>query len=95
MNVPTDSSLSLTPEMRSLVQELIESGRFASAEQAVYGALLLLRESGPLDAEEVADLRDEVAIGLRQLDAGQGEAWDPDAVKARLRTRLASERSAG
>jgi antitoxin ParD1/3/4 len=90
-----ESSVRLTPEMAQLVQSLIDSGRFSSAEEAVHGALLLLREEPMDDVDDLAEMQEDVRIGLAQLDAGQGEPWDADAVKARLRERAAAERSAG
>jgi antitoxin ParD1/3/4 len=90
-----ESCVQLSPEMTELVQSLIDSGRFSSAAEAVHGALLLLRDEPLDDVDDLSDLQEDVRIGLAQLDAGQGEPWDPDAIKARLRARLAAERSAG
>ena len=90
-----DSSVQLSPEMAQLVTSLIESGRFSSAAEAVHGALLLLREEPLEDVDDLAELRDDVQLAIDELDAGLGEPWDPEAIKARLRARLAAERSAG
>jgi putative addiction module CopG family antidote len=88
-------SVQLSPEMAQLVHSLVDSGRFSSAAEAVHGALLLLRDEPLDDVDDLAELQEEVRIGRAQLDAGQGEPWDPEAVKVRLRARLAAERSAG
>jgi antitoxin ParD1/3/4 len=90
-----ESSVQLSPEMAQLVQSLIDSGRFASAAEAVHGALLLLRDEPLDDTDDLVEMQEDVRLGLAQLDAGQGEPWDADAVKARLRARAAAERSAG
>jgi putative addiction module CopG family antidote len=90
-----ESSVPLSPEMAQLVRSLVDSGRFSSAAEAVHGALLLLRDEALDDVDDLAELQEDVRVGLAQLDAGQGEPWDPEAVKARLRDRLAAERSGG
>ena len=35
--------------------------------------------------EELRELREAVQVGLDQLDAGQGDVWDVERTKARLR----------
>jgi hypothetical protein len=35
------------------------------------------------------DLRREIQVGIAQLDRGEGERWDAEAIKARLREQFA------
>jgi antitoxin ParD1/3/4 len=94
MAAEPENLVPLSPEMSRLVRELVDSGRFPSAADAVHGALLLLRDDDPPDADEAEGLRADVAAGLAQLDAGQGRPWDAEAAKARLRASAApAERS--
>ena len=95
MSANPETAVQLSPETYRLVQELVESGRFPSAAAAVHGALLLLRDDGPPDADESEELRADVAVGLAQLDAGQGKPWDPERTKARVRAHVSGEWSAG
>ena len=80
-------SVPLTPETSRLLQDLVDSGRFASPAEAVHGALLLLRDAPLDDVDDLAELREDVNAGLAQLDAGLGQPWDAEQVKARLRAR--------
>jgi hypothetical protein len=38
--------------------------------------------------EELRELREAVQVGLDQLDAEQGDVWDVESTKARLRERV-------
>ena len=38
--------------------------------------------------QDLADLREDVKLGLDQLDAGQGAEWDVEETKARLRAHV-------
>ena len=90
-----EQSVALSPEMAQLAHELVKSGQFSSAAEAVHGALLLLRDQPLDDVADIAELRQDVAVGLAQRDAGLGEPWDVEAVKDRLRARASGERGAG
>jgi antitoxin ParD1/3/4 len=65
-------NVSLTPELEQLVAEKVQSGRYSSASEVIREALRLLEEHDELRQKRLADVRDKVDRGLRQLDQGQG-----------------------
>jgi antitoxin ParD1/3/4 len=95
--------ISLSPEQVSFLERQVQSGRFASAEDAIRGAvdLLELHEADDLVGWDIDELRREVQLGIDQLDRGEGIEMDEAAlhemmegVKARGRARLARESAA-
>jgi antitoxin ParD1/3/4 len=85
-------NISLTRELRALVEERVRSGRYQSASEVVREALRLLQ-----DVEEVRDLRlkslrKAIAAGLSDLDRGRSTSFDAKAlagIKARARRSAA------
>ena len=69
-------NVSLTPELEEIVAQRVNSGRYASASEVVREALRLLEERDRLER-----LRQDVRLGLEQLDQGGGRLFDNQAVK--------------
>ena len=78
-------NVSLSPEVQSLVEELVRSGRFASPEDVIHAGLASLMQQerlarvpvGELE-QSVPGLRQKVATGLAEARAGKtgdGEAF--------------------
>jgi antitoxin ParD1/3/4 len=65
-------NVSLTPELEQLVAEKVESGRYTSASEVIREALRLLEEHDQLKQQRIAQVREKIDRGLRQLDAGEG-----------------------
>lgn len=63
-------SISLTPELLSLIKSKVDSGRYTSTSEVVREALRLLERAGRLEAERVADLRNAWNEGVDSGDAG-------------------------
>lgn len=78
-----EMNVSLTPELEQLVAEKVESGRYTSASEVIREALRLLEEQDQLKQQRLAQVREKIDRGLRQLDEGQG--INPDEARARLR----------
>ncbi|MGE5608384.1 MAG: type II toxin-antitoxin system ParD family antitoxin [Bacillota bacterium] len=76
-------TISLSPELQRFVEEQVRSGRFVTADAAVAEAVRQMKER----EEKLASLRREIQIGLDELDRGQGEPWDVEAMKADLRRK--------
>jgi len=66
----------LTPQLERLVQEKVESGRYASADEVVCEALLLLEEREEARVAELGRLRSRIDESL--LEAERGEVTDGD-----------------
>lgn len=63
-------NVSLTPEMLAFVNELTNSGGYASASEVVREGLRLLEQEKAAETERLEILRREVGAGLADLHAG-------------------------
>lgn len=61
------------PQLQALIQQQVDSGRFASAEEVIEAAVRLLDER-----ERLARLRAAIAVGDEQIARGQVVEWTPD-----------------
>jgi len=77
----------LTEQREQLVRSLVEGGQFASEDDVIDTALQLLQERS--DQARLADLRNEIAIGIEQADRGELAPFDPHATLARIRSHQA------
>jgi antitoxin ParD1/3/4 len=78
-------NVSLTPQLEDLVKRKVDSGLYNSSSEVVREALRLLEERDRLQEMRLAELRQEIQIGLDQLDRGEGV--DGKEVFAELRAR--------
>jgi antitoxin ParD1/3/4 len=72
-------NINLPPDQQAFVENLVESGRFASADDVIGECVRLLASR--------EQLREQVNVGVEQAD--RGELIDHDTVFANLRTRAA------
>jgi len=78
-------NVSLTPELEKMVAERVASGRYASASEVIREALRLLDERDQLN-----QLRQDVRLGLEQLDQGNRRPFDNHALE-RIKVKGANE----
>lgn len=64
-------NVSLTPELEQFVQTKVKSGRYLSASEVVREALRLLEQRDRLRELRIETLRQEIAIGIEQIDRGE------------------------
>jgi antitoxin ParD1/3/4 len=83
-------NVSLTPELRRLVQQKVRSGRYLSASEVVREALRLLEDRDRLQHARLQELRKAVAVGLGQLD--QGDSFPGEQVYEELRRKSEQRR---
>lgn len=65
------TNISLKPEYMQLVQAQLESGRFSSVDEVIGHALHLLDDEQDYDAVWLEETKENIAIGLAQIDNGQ------------------------
>lgn len=65
-------NVSLTPELEQMVAEKVQSGRYTSASEVIREALRLLEEQDRLKQSHLAEVRQKIDRGLKQLDEGRG-----------------------
>lgn len=86
-------NVSLTPELEKIVAERVSSGRYASASEVIREALRLLEERDQLN-----QLRQEVRLGLEQLDQERQRPFDDQTlklIKRQGRARMAAPADKG
>ena len=90
-------NVDLTPDQQAFVQKAIESGRLASAQEAVEQALALWERRERRRLEIIAMIEEadaSLARGEgRELSTKEDTQALADEIKARLRRRIAAERS--
>jgi antitoxin ParD1/3/4 len=87
--------VSLTPDMQKFIEEQMQSGAYGSPEQVVHSALLALRAQDAATADDLADLRRMIAVGIEQLDSGNAAPWDAEDLKRRVREQAGSSKRPG
>ena len=83
--------ITLKPEQEKFIEAQVTSGRYPSAEDAIAAALALLADSSETKESNtyqkwVEETRPKVAIGIAQLDRGEG--IDGETVVARLQEKF-------
>lgn len=73
-------NVSLTPRLEELIREKVESGLYNNASEVVREALRLLQQR---DREQ--RFRDELAIGLAQIERGETVPWNSELLATLIR----------
>ncbi|EKF03030.1 hypothetical protein FDUTEX481_05833 [Tolypothrix sp. PCC 7601] len=79
-------NINLKPEEEKFIQGKLETGKYATAYEVIVEALQLLEARDKHYEKWVEETRQKVAIGIAQLD--QGEGIDGEIAIARLRKKL-------
>jgi antitoxin ParD1/3/4 len=75
-------TVSITPELEQFVSELLASGKFSSASEVICAGLKILQDRYIVYQARLAELKQEIAIGIAQAD--RGELIDGEEVFAEL-----------
>ena len=81
--------ISLPPELEKFVEEEVRAGEYATPDDVVEDALQLLRH---LPAWTEEELRREIAVGIKQLDRGEGTPWDVEKLLAKVHREHAARK---
>ena len=82
----------LTAEVEKYVEEKVQSGQYASAEEAVNTLLVHVREQEQLTAADIEELRAEVDVGLAEADRGQFVAFTAEDIISERHASLAARK---
>ena len=85
-------NISLPQHFRAFVDRQVESGRYSNSSEVIRAGLRLLEDQDRMSEARLAALRSGIEIGVVELDAGQGRAFDAKKIKSEGRARLASRR---
>ena len=81
----------LPKDVQDFVHQAVANGEYASADDVMIAALRTIREL----RQRRESLRQDIAVGVGELDRDEGEVWDVDAIKAELDLRLDSNPERG
>ena len=83
--------ISITPRMDQWISEKVNSGLYGSSNEIILEGLRLLMRQDEQRFAIAEDLRQEILIGVRQLDSGKSVIFDSnlvDNIKKKSRGRL-------
>lgn len=83
-------AIQLPAELQEFVEQAVKSGRFPDDKALICEALETLRTREEFHQFQVSKLQQELAAGVRDLEAGQLEKWDGEEIKRKGRTLLAA-----
>ena len=86
-------NVSLPEDLMEYVKRQVAGGRYSSASEMVRDALRQFKQFEKLREQAHAELAREVELGWANLDAGRVSDFDPEAIKAAGRERLARKSS--
>lgn len=81
----------LGPQHEQIVRRAIDSGRYSSAEEVLDAALMRLEEEELVRQVRLDRLREEIDLGLQQVERGAVKAFDPAEMKRRVRAASATD----
>ena len=85
--------ISITPRMDQWISEKVNSGLYSSSSEVILEGLRLLIRQEEQRLAITEDLRQEILVGVRQLDSGKSVSFDSSVVhniKENSRNRLGS-----
>ncbi|NET17275.1 MAG: type II toxin-antitoxin system ParD family antitoxin [Okeania sp. SIO1H6] len=82
----------LKPEQEKLIQAKVNSGKYTTVDEVITEALKLLDERDKHYQNWVEDTRRKVAVGLAQLDRGEGIEVQTVINKLKEKVRQAKEK---
>ena len=82
----------LKPEQEQLIQAKVNSGKYTTVDQVITEALQLLDQRDKHYQKWVEDTRKKVAVGLAQLDRGEGIEVQTVINKLKEKVNFAKER---
>ncbi len=87
-------TVTLTPEMASLVRGAVDGGDYASSSEIVREALRDWRTKRLEEERSLAEMREFIAKGVADRDAGRVRDFDPDDIKTHGRRKSQRDPSA-
>ena len=78
-------TISLSPELQKYVDEKLASGKYASPDEVVSQALIVMRNVENASPSAQDDLRRELHAALRDVEEGRVSEWDPEEIKREIR----------
>ncbi len=74
-------NVSLTPEMDKWIANKVKSGQYKSSSEVVRDGLRLLQNKESQRQAMLEELRHELLVGVKQLEAGKSQEFDSELVE--------------
>ena len=83
-------NVSLSRQLQGFIEKKVRTGRYQTASEVVREGLRLIEDRDTQRALELRRLREDIKVGLDQVDKGQVAPLDVKRIKAEGRKRLAA-----
>ena len=78
-------NVSLSPELERFIEEKVRAGQYQTADDLINSAVSILHQQERLSRNDIMELRQEIALGIEQLDRGESAPWDAAMLKDKVR----------
>jgi antitoxin ParD1/3/4 len=85
-------NVSLSRQLQGFIEKKVRTGRYQTASEVVREGLRLIEDRDTQRALQLRRLREEIQVGLDQIEKGQVAPLDVKKIKAEGRKRLAARR---
>ena len=85
-------NVSLSRQLQGFIERKVRTGRYQTASEVVREGLRLIEDRDTQRALQLRRLREEIQVGLDQIEKGQVAPLDVKKIKAEGRKRLAARR---
>ena len=85
-------NVSLGRQLQGFIEKKVRTGRYQTASEVVREGLRLIEDRDTQRALQLRRLREEIQVGLDQIEKGQVAPLDVKKIKAEGRKRLAARR---
>ena len=85
-------NVSLSRQLQGFIEKNVRTGKYQTASEVVREGLRLIEDRDTQRALQLRRLREEIQVGLDQIEKGQVAPLDVKKIKAEGRKRLAARR---
>ena len=85
-------NVSLSRQLQGFIEKKVRTGRYQTASEVVREGLRLIEDRDTQRALQLRRLREDIKVGLDQVDKGQVAPLDVKKIKTEGRKRLAARR---
>ena len=85
-------NVSLSRQLQGFIEKKVRTGRYQTASEVVREGLRLIEDRDTQRALQLRRLREEIQVGLDQVEKGRVAPLDVKKIKAEGRKRLAARR---
>jgi antitoxin ParD1/3/4 len=85
-------NVSLSRQLQGFIEKKVRTGRYQTASEVVREGLRLIEDRDTQRALQLRRLREDIKVGLDQVDKGQVAPLDVKKIRAEGRKRLAARR---